>query len=57
MMVRDGRLPPPTIKPGRFPLWDEAVIDAADRAAAIALRASRKPKMAAAADPKPAIAV
>jgi hypothetical protein len=48
LMVRDGRLPQPTLKRGRFPLWDEDVIDAADREAAAALRASRKPKTAAA---------
>jgi hypothetical protein len=43
LMVRDGRLPPPTLQRGRFPLWSEDVIDAADREAAAALRASRKP--------------
>jgi hypothetical protein len=30
-MVEDGRIPPPTIFNGRFPLWDEAVLDAHDR--------------------------
>jgi hypothetical protein len=33
-MISDGRLPPPTIYNGRFPLWDEDVLDANDRKAA-----------------------
>jgi predicted DNA-binding transcriptional regulator AlpA len=33
-MSKDGRLPRP-IHRGRFPLWDEAELDASDRAAAL----------------------
>jgi hypothetical protein len=40
LMVRDGRLPQRTLQRGRFPLWDETVLDEHDRAAT---RAS-KPK-------------
>jgi hypothetical protein len=40
LMVRDGRLPQPTVQHGRFPLWDEAILDEHDRAATRALRAS-----------------
>jgi predicted DNA-binding transcriptional regulator AlpA len=32
-MSSDGRIPAPTLKNGRTPLWDTAAIDAADRAA------------------------
>jgi predicted DNA-binding transcriptional regulator AlpA len=47
LMVRDGRLPQPTLQLGRFPLWAEDEIEAADLEAAVALRASRKPVTAA----------
>jgi hypothetical protein len=40
LMVRDGRLPQPTLQRGRVPLWDEAILDEHDRAATRALRAS-----------------
>jgi predicted DNA-binding transcriptional regulator AlpA len=33
-MVDDGRLPRPNYR-GRIPLWDEAELDASDRAAAL----------------------
>lgn len=33
-MVDDGRLPQPTYR-GRIPLWDEAELDASDRAAVV----------------------
>lgn len=33
-MSEDGRLPRPVYR-GKFPLWDEAALDAADRAAAL----------------------
>jgi predicted DNA-binding transcriptional regulator AlpA len=33
-MAEDGRLPSPQYR-GRFPLWDEAALDASDRAAAL----------------------
>ena len=36
-MVDDGRLPRPTYR-GRIPLWNEAELDASDRAAALAPR-------------------
>jgi hypothetical protein len=32
-MSSDGRIPAPTLKNGRTPLWDAAALDAADRAA------------------------
>jgi hypothetical protein len=31
-MVDDGRLPPPDLYSGRFPLWDENNLDAHDKA-------------------------
>jgi hypothetical protein len=31
-MVADGRLPPPDLYNGRFPLWAEDTLDAHDRA-------------------------
>ena len=34
-MAEDGRIPPPTIYKGTLPLWDEAELDASDRAAAL----------------------
>ena len=35
-MVKDGRLPPPFYLPGgRIPFWDDDVLDANDRAAAL----------------------
>jgi predicted DNA-binding transcriptional regulator AlpA len=34
-MKTDGRLPPPDFYNGRFPLWDEAKLDASDRRAAL----------------------
>jgi hypothetical protein len=46
LMTRDGRLPQPTLMRGRCPLWDEAVIDEFDRAAA----RSFKPKPVTAAE-------
>jgi hypothetical protein len=42
-MVKDGRLPAPFYR-GRFPLLDPDQVDAADRAALIASRASKPPK-------------
>jgi hypothetical protein len=48
LMVRDGRLPKPTLNYGRRPLWDEEDIEAAERAAT---RAS-KPKTVTTADDK-----
>jgi predicted DNA-binding transcriptional regulator AlpA len=36
-MVDDGRLPPPIYR-GRMPQWDEAELDAADRAATVGRR-------------------
>jgi hypothetical protein len=45
LMVRDGRLPQPTLQRGRCPLWDEAILDEHDRAAT---RASGKLKTSAA---------
>jgi hypothetical protein len=48
LMVRDGRLPQPTLMRGRIPLWDETVLDEHDRAATRALRASGKSLTAAA---------
>jgi hypothetical protein len=45
LMVRAGKLPQPTLMRGRVPLWDEAVIDEFDRAAARAF----KPKLTTAA--------
>ena len=33
-MVEDGRIPAPDLYNGRFPLWDEAALDANDREAA-----------------------
>ena len=38
LMVRGGRLPQPTLMRGRVPLWDEAIIDEHDRAAARAFK-------------------
>jgi hypothetical protein len=38
LMVRDGRLPQRTLQRGRFPLWDEAIIDEHDHAAARAFK-------------------
>jgi hypothetical protein len=38
LMVRDGRLPQPTLQRGRFPLWDEAILDEHDRAATRAFK-------------------
>jgi hypothetical protein len=32
-MVKDKRLPPPSLYNGRFPLWDEDALDAHDREA------------------------
>jgi hypothetical protein len=49
LMVRDGRLPPPTLNYGRRPLWDESDIEAADRAAT---RASKPKSKTTAADSK-----
>jgi hypothetical protein len=37
-MQADGRIPKPTRMLGRIPIWDEEVLDANDRAAAIAPR-------------------
>jgi hypothetical protein len=53
LMVRDGRLPPPTLNYGRRPLWDEEDIEAAERAA-LAARASRKPVSTATTKPEAA---
>jgi hypothetical protein len=39
--VEDGRLPPPVYR-GRIPIWDEAALDAHDKAAVVA----RRPKAA-----------
>ena len=47
LMTRAGKLPQPTLMRGRVPLWDEAIIDEHDRAAARAF----KPKTVTA-DPK-----
>jgi hypothetical protein len=41
-MVEDGRLRPPDLYNGRFPLWDADKLDKDDRAAARALHAQRK---------------
>jgi hypothetical protein len=38
-MVERGELPPPAFYQGRFPLWDEAVLDAHDAARTEARRA------------------
>jgi hypothetical protein len=38
---KDGRIPPPTIYQGRYPLWDEELLDAHDAAAARALSKRR----------------
>jgi hypothetical protein len=38
LMVRAGHLPQPTLMRGRVPLWDEAIIDEHDRAAARAFK-------------------
>jgi hypothetical protein len=43
ILWRAGKLPPPDIYRGRSPLWSDETLDEHDRAAAIALRASRKP--------------
>ena len=43
LLWRAGKLPPPDIYRGRSPLWSDETLDEHDRAAAIALRASRKP--------------
>jgi hypothetical protein len=43
LMVRDHRLPQPTLYRGRVPLWDEAMLDEHDRAAT---RRTFKPKPA-----------
>ena len=40
-MVADGRLPPPDMYNGRFPLWNEAKLDRWDRKAALEARARR----------------
>jgi hypothetical protein len=37
-MTTDGRLPPPDRFLGKCPLWDEAKLDAADKAATVAAR-------------------
>jgi hypothetical protein len=50
-MVADGRLPPPTIFNGRFPLWDEAELDAHDRRAASEAPARREAETEKAAAP------
>jgi hypothetical protein len=41
LMIRDGRLPQPTLYRGRVPLWDETILDEHDRAAT---RRTFKPK-------------
>jgi hypothetical protein len=41
-MVADGRLPPPDMYNGRFPLWSEAKLDRWDRKAAREVRARRE---------------
>jgi hypothetical protein len=53
-MVKDKRIPPPDLYNGRFPLWDEATLDASDREAAREAPARRKARRehADAADPK-----
>jgi hypothetical protein len=38
LMVRDGRLPQPTLQRGRTPLWDETILDEHDRAATRAFK-------------------
>jgi len=40
-MVVDGRLPPPIYR-GKIPLWDEEMLDASDRAAALLPRPTRE---------------
>jgi hypothetical protein len=52
-MVGDGRLPPPDLYNGRFPLWSEDMLDRHDRKAtqALARREARR-EHADAADPK-----
>jgi hypothetical protein len=37
-MVKDGRIPPPDLYNGRFPLWLEDNLDAHDRKAVLARR-------------------
>jgi hypothetical protein len=40
--VKDGRLPPPDMYVGRFPLWGEDTLDAHDASAARALLTKRR---------------
>jgi hypothetical protein len=40
-MIADGRLPPPDLYNGRFPLWGEDTLDAHDRKAACEAPARR----------------
>lgn len=42
LAVRDGRLPKPIYHGTRFPLWDEAALDAADRKATLQPRPKSK---------------
>jgi hypothetical protein len=51
-MIEDGRLPPPDLYNGRFPLWDEATLDAHDREATLARREARCEHADAVANPK-----
>jgi hypothetical protein len=51
-MVVDGRLPAPEFR-GRWPIWDEAKLDEADREAALKARPT---KDATSADTKPNVA-
>jgi hypothetical protein len=43
-MVADGRLPPPDLFNGRFPLWSEDLLDAHDRKATRALARREYPR-------------
>jgi hypothetical protein len=45
--VKDGRLPPPDMYVGRFPLWSEETLDAHDAKAARALLETKRRKPAA----------
>jgi predicted DNA-binding transcriptional regulator AlpA len=38
-MATDGRLPPPDLRLGRFPMWSESTLDAHDRKVVMAQRA------------------
>jgi hypothetical protein len=40
-LVATGHIPEPTLRMGRWPLWDAQILDDNDRAAAVARRATK----------------